>query len=192
MQWLFPTAPDNQDAMQTAWYRPTSLAAPPSGRSELVDDEDEDGLKDSVSYVESLIEGLISRGTPPDRIVVGGFSQGCAVALLTQLTSQYSGRLAGVAGLMGYLPLQDRIQALRTEKDLPHVAGEVHIFVARGEKDMMIPRSKWNSSVTKLKGLGISESALEVHEYQELGHSVSPQLLRDLCTWLEKVVPPME
>jgi len=31
-----------------------------------------------------------------------------------------------------------------------------------------------------------------VHEYNGLGHQVSPQELGDMCKWLEKVLPALE
>lgn len=191
MQWVFPNAPHNRDANQNAWYTPTALSYPP-GRPELADDEDEDGLKRSVAYVESLLDELTSKGIPSERIVLGGFSQGCALSLLTELTSKYSGRLAGIVGLMGYLPVPDKIQLLRTEAGLPHIIGDVPMFLARGSKDRLIPYTKWNESLNKLKELGISESALKVKDYEGLGHALSPAVLTDLCVWLEGAVPKLE
>ena len=193
MQWIFPNALENHDAQQTAWYTPTSLSPTPPGRPELADDEDEPGLRSSVAYVESLIDSLTSKGIPSNRIVLGGFSQGCAVSLLTELTSRWSGKLAGVVGLMGYLPIPGRIQQLRTEAELPHVLGMVPMFLARGGQDRLVPRSKWEEALGHLRALGASEdAAMEVREYKDLGHAVSPQLLKDLNTWLEMVVPALE
>jgi len=191
MQWIFPNATENRDAMTQAWYTPTSLEAP-RGRPELADEEDEDGLLRSVTYIESVLDGLTSRGIPPNRIVLGGFSQGCAMSLLTELSGRYSGKLAGVVGLMGYLPIPERIQHLRTEAGLPHVIGEVPMFLAKGGKDRLIPRSVWDRSLKKLTELGISEEALNVHEYPELGHEVSATLLKDLNAWLDQVVPGLD
>ena len=45
---------------------------------------------------------------PSRRIVLMGFSQGCAMALMTGL--RHAERLAGIAGLSGYLPLADSYQ----------------------------------------------------------------------------------
>lgn len=192
MQWIFPNAKENRDAMQRAWYTPTSLSPVQPSRPELKDDEDESGMQESVKYVVSLIDDLCSKGIPPNRIVLGGFSQGCAMSLLTELTSQYSGRLAGIVGLMGYLPLPDRIQQLRTEAELSHIVGHTEIFLGRGQQDRLVPRSKWEEGLSKLRELGVPEAAMEVHEYQGLGHALSAEVLRDLCTWLERVVPQLE
>ena len=71
--------------MMTAWFTPTSLSPYPSSRPELDDPEDEDGMLRSRTYVESLIDGLVEKGVPANRIVLGGFSQGHAIALVTGL-----------------------------------------------------------------------------------------------------------
>lgn len=191
MQWIFPNATENRDAMELAWYTPTALEAP-RGRPELADEEDEDGLRRSVTYVESVLDGLTSKGIPSNRIVLGGFSQGCAMSLLTELSGRYSGRLAGIVGLMGYLPIPERIQGLRTEAGLPHVIGEVPMFLAKGGKDRKIPRSVWERSMQKLRDLGINESSLNIHEYPNLAHEISATLLKDLNGWLDQVVPKLE
>ena len=49
----------------------------------------------TARYVEELIEGEIAAGIPSDRVVVAGFSQGGAVALMA-LRSEH--KLAGVIG----------------------------------------------------------------------------------------------
>ena len=195
MNWIIPNAKENRDAMQTAWYRPTPLSTKPPSRPELADDEDEEGLLESVKYIESLIDACVRKGLPPQRIVVGGFSQGCAVSLLGDLISQkHSGKLAGIIGLMGYLPLAEghTIQKMRAKADLPPTLGEVPVFLARGKKDMLVPSRYFEQATGKLKELGLNESALETHEYEGLGHSISGPVLKDMCNWLERVVPKLE
>ena len=194
MSWIIPNAEENRDAMQTAWYRPTGFAnRPTSGRPELEEEEDEEGMLKSVKYLESLIDACCNKGIPPERIVLGGFSQGCAMSLLADLISEkYSGKLAGVVGLMGYLPLASRIQHLRAHANLPPTIGEVPIFLARGEKDMLIPKRVWNQSLKGLEEVGYNKSAIEVHEYPGLGHGLSGPLLRDMCNFLERHLPKLE
>ena len=194
MHWIIPNAKENQDAMSTAWYTPSSFASYPD-RPELEDDEDEEGMKETVKYLESLIDACGNKGIPPERIVLGGFSQGCAMSLLTDLISEkYSGKLAGIVGLMGYLPLQknSRLQDLRSHAGHHPTVGEVPVFLARGKNDQLIPSRVWKETVEGLKGFGINDSALEIHEYEGLGHALNGRLLKDLCDWLERVLPKLE
>lgn len=184
---------ENRDAMTTAWYTPSPLSPFANERPELDEREDEVGLLNSVKYVESLIDACVSKGIPPQRIVLGGFSQGCALSLLTDLTSaKYAGKLAGVVGLMGYLPLCNRLQDLRAKAELPVEHGDVPLFLVRGQRDQQIPKRIWNLTLKHLELLGVSKDSLEVKEYEGVGHSLTGPVLRDLCSFLERVVPSLE
>ena len=73
MSWVLPNALENRDAMSTAWYMPTPLSPYSSSRPELEDEEDEAGMKSSMTYLVSLIDDLVEKGVPEKRIVLGGF-----------------------------------------------------------------------------------------------------------------------
>lgn len=150
---------------------------------------------ETIKYLESLIESCERKGIPPNRIILGGFSQGCAMSLLLDLTSQkYSGRLAGIVGLMGYLPLSrgQRLQDLRSHAGLPPVVGDVPVFIARGLKDPLIPTGMWKRTLSRLEELGLNKESMEVHEYEGLGHTLNGRCLQDMCNWLERVLPKLE
>lgn len=193
VKWVFPNALLNRDAMATAWYMPTELSRLPPQRPELADDEDEDGLKSSRKYVEGLIEECVSQGIPLNRIVLGGFSQGHAMTMFTGLTSsKYAGKLAGLVCVCGYMPMAEQIEALREESELSKEIGDVPFFIARGMKDMLVPKRYWEIANEKLKKLGVSDEIIERHEYPNQGHTIDGPILRDLCVWLEKRLPPIE
>lgn len=188
MHWVFPNAQQNNEVRATAWYRPTQW----SDRPELQEPEDEKGMLESVAYVESLIDACVAKGIPPQRIVLGGFSQGCAMALLTDLTSsKYAGHLAGIVGLMGYLPLCDRLPDLRAKSGLPAQHGDVPVFLARGTKDQMIPKRIYDHSLKAMNMAGVSSSSLESKEYEGIGHELNGAVLKDLSEFLGRVVPDL-
>lgn len=196
MHWVIPNGLDDRDLMQRAWYKPSPLRPLASSRPELDDPEDEDGLIASRTYLEELIDELVEkRGIPAKRIVIGGFSQGCAVSLFTALTSsKYAGKLAGICGLAGYLPLADRIEALREQSSLSAKADDaerkIPYFIMRGNRDVLVPRRFLRICTEKLVAIGIPDDAAEVHEY-EVGHAISAACLRDMCGWLERILPPL-
>lgn len=49
------------------------------------DPEDLEGYTESVCRVSAMIDSEVEKGIPSERIVIGGFSQGGAVAYLTAL-----------------------------------------------------------------------------------------------------------
>ncbi|CAK1358581.1 unnamed protein product [Cercospora beticola] len=202
MSWILPNAKRSPITLDTAWFTPNGLPSHAPSRPELIPDEDEEGMLESVAYIESIVDAVVETGLPPDRIIVGGFSQGCATSLLTHLTSRkYSGKLAGCAGLLGWLPLWDgtkRVKAIREEAGLQssgeQQGNEIQIFLARGGRDEFVPKRAWVYTLQGLKELGIvkEEESLEVKEYPPLTHTINAPVLRDLCQWMEKVLPPIE
>ncbi|MGE4241125.1 alpha/beta hydrolase [Ramlibacter sp.] len=139
--------------------------------------QDEKGLRSSMAAVHALIDQQVAGGIPASRIVLSGFSQGCAMSLLSGL--RYEERLAGIAGLSGYLPLGESLAAERSEanKALP-------IFLAHGSVDEMIDLERAERSRDQLQSLGYE---VQWHEYP-MGHSVSPQEVHDLNEWLLRVL----
>ncbi len=69
--------------------------------TDLVRREDEAGLRASQLQVEALIAREKARGIPASRIILAGFSQGCAMTLQTGL--RHPEPLAGMMCLSGYL-----------------------------------------------------------------------------------------
>jgi lysophospholipase-2 len=78
----------------------------PSG-TPLPLDTDVDSMKEAVARVHDLVEAELARDILPERIVLGGFSQGCAISLLSMLSSRH--KLGGLVCLSGWLPMMDVI-----------------------------------------------------------------------------------
>ena len=74
--------------------------------------DDEQGLLKSVDAVDRLVQAEIDAGIPENKIVVGGFSQGGAIAMLYGLTKGRN--LAGMVGLSTWVVLNHKIEEVRT------------------------------------------------------------------------------
>ena len=81
-----------------------------------VDPDDEEGTMWAVDYVDKLVEEEVASGVDAKRIVVRGFSQGCAVSLVWGNTGRWRDMVGGVVCLSGYFPLSGEIERLRKEK----------------------------------------------------------------------------
>ena len=139
--------------------------------------EDEPGLRQSATEIEALIARENARGIASSRIVLMGFSQGCAMTLLTGL--RHRERLAGLVGLSGYLPLAATTAAERSEANR-----DVPIFLAHGTQDPVVHYPRGVASRDALAALGY---AIEWHEYP-MPHSVCAQEIADLNRWLLRVL----
>ncbi|HLR81576.1 MAG TPA: dienelactone hydrolase family protein [Paenalcaligenes sp.] len=145
--------------------------------ADLVRREDAKGLRESQAQVEALISREIDQGIPSERIVLAGFSQGCAMTLQTGL--RWSERLAGLVCLSGYLPLADVVDKERNpaNQDTP-------IFMAHGTQDPVVPLQRGENSRKQLEKMGYD---VEWHTYP-MPHSVHPHEIRDIATFLRKIL----
>jgi lysophospholipase-1 len=64
----------------------------------------------TLSSVIQLISAEIESGINPERIVIGGFSQGAAISVLTAITNER--KLAGAACLSGWVLLRHKIKTV--------------------------------------------------------------------------------
>jgi phospholipase/carboxylesterase len=152
-----------------AWY---DILGPDLARR-----EDESGLRASMAAVLGLIDREVARGVPARRIVLAGFSQGCAMSLLAGL--RHPQRLAGVAGLSGYLPLAATTAAER------HAANaDVPLFLAHGNQDDVVRPARGEASRDALQALGYHP---EWHDYP-MGHAVCLEEITALNRWLLRVL----
>ena len=176
VRYLFPRAPVrpvtlNSGHPMRAWYDILG--------TDLVRREDEAGLRESFADVHQLIDREVARGMPANRIVLAGFSQGCAITLGAGL--RHRERLAGLAGLSGYLPLAATTAAER------HDANAITpMFLAHGRNDGMVPMARGVAARDLLQGLG---QPIEWHDYP-MEHSVCAQEVQALQKWLLKVLQP--
>ena len=175
VRFVFPNAPQipvtiNNGYVMPAWYDIVSM-----DRSR----EDEAGLRRSQAAIEELLAIEKARGIPAERIVVAGFSQGCAMALLTGLC--HPEKLAGILALSGYLPL-----ASKTAAEQSPANATTPIFMAHGAHDPVIQQERAIASRDALTALG---HPVQWHSYR-MEHSVCMEEIADVNRWLLEVLAP--
>ncbi|MDR3478109.1 MAG: alpha/beta fold hydrolase [Gammaproteobacteria bacterium] len=173
LRFVFPNAPTrpvtiNNGYVMPAWYDILSM--------NIDQRADQTGLIESVHALNHLIENEIKLGTPADKIILAGFSQGAVVALTTAL--RHAERLAGVLVLSGYLP---NAQELAT--DASSANRTTPIFMAHGTQDPVIPFNVGQAAFEVLKK---AEFAISWHSYA-MAHSVCEKEAQDIATWLKRI-----
>ena len=175
IRFIFPSAPSmpvtvNGGYVMPAWYDIV-------GRN-LMDQEDGEGIKRSAKSIVELIEREVERGIAYQKIVLVGFSQGCAMALYIGLRLPQP--LAGIIALSGYLPLA---MSLNLEK---HPANQrTPIFMAHGTYDPVVALDRAQASYALLEKLGYQ---VDWNEYP-MEHSVNHEELGDISRFLQTVLP---
>ncbi|TRZ19051.1 hypothetical protein HGM15179_008080 [Zosterops borbonicus] len=144
--------------------------------------EDEAGIKKAAENIKAIIEHEMKNGIPPNRIILGGFSQGGALSLYTALTCQH--QLAGIVALSCWLPLH---------KAFPQAANngvnkDIAILQCHGELDPMIPVRFGALTAEKLKSV-VTPTKVQFKTYPGVMHSSCPQEMMAVKEFIEKLLP---
>ncbi|WP_233234032.1 alpha/beta hydrolase [Bordetella sp. LUAb4] len=174
VRFVFPNAPVqpvtiNGGMAMPAWYDILNR--------DLVRREDGPGIRRSEAAIRAIIARENDRGIPTSRIVLAGFSQGCAMTLHTGLRLPET--LAGMMALSGYLPLLDLAAAERhgANQDTP-------IFMAHGTYDPVVELPRATASRDLLTSLGHD---VRWHDYP-MPHSVCAEEVADISAFLQEVL----
>eukprot|EP01051_Picozoa_sp_SAG22_P019154 SAG22_NODE_3443_length_1708_cov_1.364201_2_plen_241_part_01 len=178
-RWVLPSAPAqpvtlNGGASMPSWYDLHGLgdrAAEPC-----------EGIDESSRTVSALVAAEAARYTDaPPRVVLGGFSQGGALALHTAVNG--GGPYAGVLCMSGYLP-----KPAAATLEHPDVRAKLPVLLCHGEADEMV-RPEW-ASATAARMLEIGHESCELQWFADLGHSANEEELAAVAAWLRMVLPP--
>lgn len=162
----------NSGFQMPAWFDLFSLD--PTGQ------EDDRGIEKSKQIITNLIEQEINNGIDPSRIILGGFSQGGALALYTGLTGKF--KLAGIIALSCWLPLHKTFPGALNSANC-----EVPILQAHGDCDPVVPYRWGQMTSTAMKGF------VKTHDfktYKGLAHSSGTAELQDVGQFCKSILPP--
>jgi phospholipase/carboxylesterase len=135
------------------------------------------GLKKSVWQICDLIQNEIDSGTPAERILLAGFSQGGVLAFETAL--YYPKRLAGILALSTFIANSESLGSGKAQ-----VNAQIPILMCHGQQDMVLPMAMGKSAFTTLKSTGYR---VEWCEYP-MGHEVCLEEIQEISRWLQSVL----
>ncbi|KFM28729.1 Acyl-protein thioesterase 1 [Auxenochlorella protothecoides] len=142
---------------------------------------DPEGIAESIKYVDDLIAAEVAAGTPTDRIVLGGFSQGGHIALKAFL--RHEPALAGCAALSTWL----EPSKMPVGREYSKEALRRPIFLAHGSADPLLPPILAQTSYKTLNDAGAS--SVDFRIYPGMQHSSCPEEMSDFAAFLKRVVP---
>ncbi len=171
VRFIFPHAPlrpvtVNGGLSMRAWYDILGM--------QIDRDQDREGIHDSVSRINALIDQQIDAGIRAENLILAGFSQGGAMALRCGLARSQA--LGGIISLSAYL-LES--QAL---EDWAHPAsGQVPIFLGHGSQDPIVPAALGEATARRL-----TEAHYKVEwRTWTMPHSVCPEEIAAIDAWLQ-------
>lgn len=164
VRFIFPHAPElpvtvNGGMAMPAWYDILAM--------DIDRKVDTPQLKASADAVALLIEQELEKGIPSENILIGGFSQGGAVAY--ELALSYPQKLGGLFVLSTYFATADSIQLAEANRNIP-------VFVGHGSYDPVVPESLGRAATGTLEELGFKP----VYRSYPMEHSMCLEEVRDL------------
>jgi len=158
------------------------LSLPPGGAHwysfREVGSPDKETFDASYELVGGWLAGFAEEtGVPPERMVLGGFSQGAVMAYALGL-GQGSPRPAGLIALSGFIPTVEGFE-LDLSPPLPPAA------IGHGTLDPVISVEWSRRAKQRLEQAG----ADVLYREYPLPHAVDPGYLSELSTWLSDLAP---
>ena len=131
------------------------------------------------TMLHDLIGQEVAAGIAPGRVLIGGFSQGAAMACFAALT--FDQPLAGCFLLSGYLTLKGKVPGMVTAG-----AKQTPFWQAHGSQDPVVPFLFGQVSSHAIQQLGV---AVEFKQYT-IAHTADPSELADLKAFMLRVLHP--
>ena len=132
-------------------------------------------LNDSLERIHKLINEEIAKGIKPNKIFLGGFSQGAAMSLIAGL--KYPLKLGGIIMLSGWI--FKNTDLLNNKINLP-------IFIGHGDNDKVVLYENVDNIKNILSKIGITN--LTIKRYKNMGHNTSSKEINDVIEWLSLIL----
>ncbi|RLV95166.1 Protein dopey [Spathaspora sp. JA1] len=180
VNYIFPNAPSipitvNGGYVMPAWFDIYEFGNPDAK-------QDVTGFFKSCQVLKNLIREQIDvYGIPPEKIIIGGFSQGAAISLAT--VSLLDFKIGGVVALSGFCPVKKEV-AERVEKS--GVNFNTPIFQGHGKADPIINYQYGLQTSELYKSLGFSK--LTFHGYEGVAHSADDQELIEVMKFINEIM----
>ena len=135
-------------------------------------------VKASVDYVWDLIRREIARGVPPDKIVVGGFSQGGLIA--TRAALGFPDATIGGALALSTFFGGDAASVAEANR-------EIKFFVAHGAEDPLVPPKEGERVAERLRALA-PKASVSFNMYAGMKHEYGVEEMRGVMGFLQGIM----
>jgi phospholipase/carboxylesterase len=130
------------------------------------------GIHRSRKLLFALLDDLQAKHFPADQITLGGFSQGCLMAVETGL--RYPHRLAGIVGISGWVFDLDHLL-----QQLTPVARTQRLLMTHGQFDPLLPLDVTRSQVRQLQVAGLQVAWREFPKEHTIYGAEEVAVIRD-------------
>lgn len=176
---VFPNAPTipitvNGGMPMPGWFDIYSFDRSPSSKKDV------DGILKSVNTIKELVlEQRDKYNIPPERIVLGGFSQGAALSLIALSMLEF--KIGGVVALSGFCPVPETVTENLRSENL-----STPVFQGHGDIDPMIGLPYAQECAEFYKGKGFRNYTFKT--YAGVPHSTNEEELADVVRFISLIL----
>ncbi|XP_073819910.1 lysophospholipase-like protein 1 [Musca autumnalis] len=179
---IYPTAPlqpytPNGGQLSNVWFDRDSISinAP----------ENRCSVEEIYCPINKIIEEEVGNGIPLNRIIVGGFSMGGALALHTGY--HINTELAGIFACSSFLNYDSVVyDSLSRHNDKTHLP---ELLMFHGDRDPLVPMEWGQTTFNKLTELGVKGTFTTL---SNTFHELKKRELLDLNRWILSKLPSLE
>jgi predicted esterase len=137
-------------------------------------DQNEPGLSSGLQAMADVLAQVEAAGIPPDKVIIGGFSQGACLAseFVARHARRYGGLLVFSGGLIG---------PPDTPRDYAGSLAGTPVFMGCSTTDFHIPAERVNETAAVFEDLG---AAVTKRLYPNMGHTI----IQDEIDQAQKIV----
>ncbi|KAK6863382.1 Acyl-protein thioesterase 1 [Candida tropicalis] len=142
--------------------------------------QDIEGFFKSCDILKNLVKQQIEEfKIPPEKIIIGGFSQGAAISLATLATMET--KIGGCVALSGFCALRKEVESKLSSANL-----DTPIFQGHGTADPVINYQYGKKTSEFFKELGFKN--LDFQTYPGVQHSASDEELAAVIKFIKDVL----
>lgn len=178
INYIFPNAPQipitvNGGYLMPGWFDIYEFGNPNAR-------QDVDGFYKSCETLKDLIKEQIDQhNIPPEKIIIGGFSQGAAVSLATVALLDF--KIGGVVALSGFCPVKDSLAEKLNKSNL-----DTPIFQGHGTADPIINYNFGKQTSEFYQKLGFTKATFNT--YPGVAHSASEEELAEAMKFINEIL----
>lgn len=183
IKFVYPTAPKQKytplnGELSSVWFDRRSL--------NIATEESRKSMSECYDNVKKIIQSEVDQGIPVNRIIVGGFSMGGAVALHTGY--HLNPDLAGIFTHSSFLNRKSVVyESIQNRKLTSGTLPELRMF--HGERDTLVPLEWGEETFEALKSVGVSGTFTPL---KNTLHELKIKSLLEIEQWILSKLPPLD
>lgn len=181
INFVFPNAPErpvtvNRGAVMPAWFDVLNFG----GRDDKADHE---GFLESCNVMKDFIKReMKEKNIPAEKIIIGGFSQGSAIAMGTLALLDF--KIGGCVALSGFVPIPKKLKEAFKKENCANL--NTPVFQGHGTEDPVISYAYAQETRDYYQQLGFENWSF--HGYPGLQHGADEKELAEVLKFISTIL----